>query len=272
MKLRYDLKKFLCLVLVACCVIVFGTVTASGLSYQDGTYQVSVSLSGGKMGHNDVLSPCTVTVSGGVPYATLVFKRVTAPWHAPSYEWLRTSRGTVYPVVNEGNYTNTFNQVPLPGLGSVSITTLSTAMSEPHEISYTLYFDPGAIPVVDSSGQSSQDNQTVNQKKDKTEKESTNKDKDKEKDKEKSKDKKDNKEKNEKNNSSKKKDKNSDVDKKSKTSNNKTKGEKDSKNLADTKNDVQESKTKSIVYAAVAIAALLIAGGCVFVLIKGAKK
>ena len=113
MKLRYDLKKFLCLVLVACCVIVFGTVTASGLSYQDGTYQVSVSLSGGKMGHNDVLSPCTVTVSGGVPYATLVFKRVTAPWHAPSYEWLRTSRGTVYPVVNEGNYTNTFDRVKL---------------------------------------------------------------------------------------------------------------------------------------------------------------
>ena len=157
----------------------------------------------------------------------------------------------------------------MPGLGSVPITTLSTAMSEPHEISYTLYFDPGAIPVVDSSGQSSQDNQTVNQKKDKTEKESTNKDKDKEKDKEKSKDKKD---KDEKNNSGKKKDKNSDVDKKSKTSSNKTKGEKDSKNLADTKNDVKESKTKSIVYAAVAIAALLIAGGCVFVLIKGAKK
>ena len=221
------------------------------------------------MGHNDVLSPCTVTVSGGVPYATLVFKRVTAPWHVPSYEWLRTSRGTVYPVVNEGNYTNTFNQVPLPGLGSVPITTLSTAMSEPHEISYTLYFDPGSIPVVDSSGQSSQDNQTANQRKDKTKKESTNKDKDKVKDKEKAKDKKD---KDEKTNSSKKKDKNSDVDKKSKTSSNKTKGEKDSKNLADTKNDVKESKTKSIVYAAVAIAALLIAGGCVFVLIKGAKK
>ena len=262
MKHIKDFKKLIFTVLLACCVMVWGTVTSSfAISYQDGTYQVPVSLSGGSMGHNDVVSPCTVTVSGGVPYATLVFKRVTAPWHAPNYEWLRTSMGTVYPVVNEGNYSNTFNQVPLPGLGSVPITTLSTAMSEPHEISYTLYFDAGSIPVIDNSGQPEQGNTAVNQATNKSDKKN-----DKQSDK-KDKEKKDDKDTKENTSSKNEKDK----DKKNKDGDKKSKEKNESKNIEKSDNQNKNSETKIIVYAALAISTLLIAAGCVFFLVKGAK-
>lgn len=123
--------------------------------YPNGTYSVPVSLSGGSMGHNNVASPCTVTIENGNIYADIIFKRVTPPWHAPRYEWLRTSKGTVMPVVDEANYTNTFYRVPIESLGSVPITTLSSAMSEAHEINYTLYFDPNSILNPHNSGGSS---------------------------------------------------------------------------------------------------------------------
>ena len=46
-------------------------------TYQDGTYSVPVSLSEGRMSHNAIVSPCSVTISGGQIYATIVFKRVS---------------------------------------------------------------------------------------------------------------------------------------------------------------------------------------------------
>ncbi len=134
MKFSKNLKKITFALLLTFCLAIFAPFASFAAAYQDGTYTVPVSLSGGSMGHNDIVSPCTVTVSGGVPYATLVFKRVKAPWHAPQYEWLSTSMGTVYPSVNESNYTNTFSNVPLPSLGAVSVTTLTSAMSDQHEI------------------------------------------------------------------------------------------------------------------------------------------
>ena len=156
MKVSKNLKKITFALLLTFCLAIFAPFASFAAAYQDGTYSVPVSLSGGSMGHNDIVSPCTVTVSGGVPYATLVFKRVKAPWHAPQYEWLSTSMGTVYPSVNESNYTNTFSNVPLPSLGAVSVTTLTSAMSDQHEITYSLYFDPSSVPTIGGSGSSSQ--------------------------------------------------------------------------------------------------------------------
>lgn len=120
-------------------------------SYQDGTYSVPVNLSGGRMGHNAIVSPCTVTVSGGKLYADIIFKRVKSPWHAPMYRYLSTSLGTVYPEVNESEMTNVFYQVPIQSLGNVQVSTLSDAMSEPKEIDYILYFDESAIPMAGGS-------------------------------------------------------------------------------------------------------------------------
>ena len=115
-------------------------------TYQDGTYSVPVSLSEGRMSHNAIVSPCSVTISGGQIYATIVFKRVSDDG-IPQYSYFTTTAGTVYPQ-QYGAHAQIFNSAPLPSLGSVNVTMETTAMSTPHTLNYTLYFDDSAIPTV----------------------------------------------------------------------------------------------------------------------------
>ena len=123
-------------------------------TYQDGTYSVPVSLSEGRMSHNAIVSPCSVTISGGQIYATIVFKRVSDDG-IPQYSYFTTTAGTVYPQ-QYGAHAQIFNSAPLPSLGSVNVTMETTAMSTPHTLNYTLYFDDSAIPTVSGSpGESS---------------------------------------------------------------------------------------------------------------------
>ena len=100
-------------------------------TYQDGTYSVPVSLSEGRMSHNAIVSPCSVTISGGQIYATIVFKRVSDDG-IPQYSYFTTTAGTVYPQ-QYGAHAQIFNSAPL---------------STPHTLNYTLYFDDSAIPTV----------------------------------------------------------------------------------------------------------------------------
>lgn len=124
-------------------------------SYESGTYSVPVSLSGGTMGHNEIVSPCTVHISNGSITADIVIKRVKKPWHAPSIAWVETSAGrSGGPSVDENSYTNAFYNVPLPSLGTVTLNILTDAMSEPHEIEYSLYFDDSGIPAASSENSS----------------------------------------------------------------------------------------------------------------------
>lgn len=269
MKVSKNLKKITFALLLTFCLAIFAPVASFAASYQDGTYSVPVSLSGGSMGHNDIVSPCTVTVSGGVPYATLVFKRVKAPWHAPQYEWLSTSMGTVYPSVNESNYTNTFSNVPLPSLGAVSVTTLTSAMSDQHEITYSLYFDPSSVPAIGESGSSSQSSTAANasssdnsKSKEKSDKKGS-ADKD---DKEKKDADKDSKDKDKKDKDKSKEDKDKKDSKSDKKKNNSTSKDKDS---AEKEND--ESSNKTVIYAVIAVVALIVCGGSIYYLVKGAK-
>ena len=115
-------------------------------TYQDGTYSVPVSLSEGRMSHNAIVSPCSVTISGGQIYATIVFKRVSDDG-IPQYSYFTTTAGTVYPQ-QYGAHAQIFNSAPLPSLGSVNVTMETTAMSTPHTLNYTFYFDDSAIPTV----------------------------------------------------------------------------------------------------------------------------
>ena len=85
-------------------------------TYQDGTYSVPVSLSEGRMSHNAIVSPCSVTISGGQIYATIVFKRVSDDG-IPQYSYFTTTAGTVYPQ-QYGAHAQIFNSAPLPSLGS----------------------------------------------------------------------------------------------------------------------------------------------------------
>lgn len=97
----------------------------------DGTYQVEVSLSGGS-GRASVESPAELTVKDGICTARIV-------WSSPNYDYMLTANGQrLDPVNTEGN--SAFD-VPVPFFGApVAVQADTTAMSQPHLISYTLVF------------------------------------------------------------------------------------------------------------------------------------
>lgn len=96
----------------------------------DGEYTVEVRLSGGS-GKASVTSPAKITVAEGQITAEIV-------WSSPNYEYM-TLDGTRYDRVNtEGN--STFI-IPVVLDREISVSALTTAMSEPHLIDYTLFFD-----------------------------------------------------------------------------------------------------------------------------------
>ncbi len=96
----------------------------------DGTYQIEVTLTGGS-GKTSVDSPTKITVENGECTATIV-------WSSPYYDYMIVDGTTYYPVNTEGNSVfeipvNVFNT-------ALTVIADTTAMSEPHEIEYTLYF------------------------------------------------------------------------------------------------------------------------------------
>ena len=144
-----DFKKIFRRLAVTAVLAVFimaSAIPSLAATYQDGTYSVPVSLSVGRMSHNAIVSPCSVTISGGQIYATLVFKRVSDDG-IPQYTYFTTTAGTVYPQ-QYGAHAQIFSSAPLPNLGSVDVTMETTAMANPHTLNYTLYFDDSAIPTV----------------------------------------------------------------------------------------------------------------------------
>ncbi len=126
--------------------IMVSAIPSFAATYQDGTYSVPVSLSKGRMSHNAIVSPCTVTVSGGQLYATLVFKR-TSNNGTPKYTYLSTGLGTVYPQ-QYGPHAQIFYNVPISGLGNIPVKMETSAMDNLYVIDYTIYFDESAIPIV----------------------------------------------------------------------------------------------------------------------------
>lgn len=96
----------------------------------DGSYQIDVSLTGGS-GKTSVDSPTKIIVENGECTATLV-------WSSPYYDYMIVDGKTYYPVNTEGN---SVFEIPLNEFDT-ALTAIAdtTAMSEPHEIEYTLYF------------------------------------------------------------------------------------------------------------------------------------
>lgn len=104
--------------------------TAAGLSLADGLYTAEVQFAGGS-GKASVLSPVSITVSGGEAVATIV-------WSSPYYDYMLVD-DVKYDVLATENG-STF-EIPvrafdedLPVIGD------TTAMGRPHEIEYTLNF------------------------------------------------------------------------------------------------------------------------------------
>lgn len=138
-----------CRVLFAALLLLSGAVLLSSAAwaadYADGTYTVPFSMEG--MGrHNVAWSTATVHVEGDALYVDFTVERIDPRDHAPQYDWIRTSLGTVTPVLNDENYTCSFYRVPVANLGRVDVTVQSSGMSQPYEIDYTLVIDGSSIP------------------------------------------------------------------------------------------------------------------------------
>lgn len=107
----------------------------AGVPLADGTYTVSVTLEGGT-GRATVESPAVLRCEGGGYWAVIV-------WSSPNFDYMKVD-GQRYDQINtEGNSTfeipvSAFDQ-PLPVIAD------TVAMSEPHEVEYTMTFDSASI-------------------------------------------------------------------------------------------------------------------------------
>jgi hypothetical protein len=113
--------------------------TVDSLSLADGTYTVAVTLEGGS-GKASVSSPTTLTVENGKAYALIV-------WSSPNYDYMVVD-DVKYETANQelGLQGNSAFQIPVDGFDrKLSVKADTTAMSTPHEIDYTLYFDSSSI-------------------------------------------------------------------------------------------------------------------------------
>ena len=112
---------------------VINTIESLGLA--DGEYTVDVSLEGGS-GRAKINSPARLTVSNGEAFAEIV-------WGSSNYDCMTANGEKFYPQNTEGN---SVFFIPVTGFDyKMPVSANTTAMSTPHEIEYTLYFDSATI-------------------------------------------------------------------------------------------------------------------------------
>ena len=105
------------------------------LNLEDGAYTIEVTLEGGS-GKTTVESPAKMTVTGTEAAATIIFS-------SPHYDYVIADGEKYTPVNTEGN--SAF-EIPVTAFDfKVPVTADTIAMSTPHEIDYTLYFDSATI-------------------------------------------------------------------------------------------------------------------------------
>lgn len=110
-------------------------VTAESLGLKDGAYLAEVALSGGS-GRASVESPASLRVEGGKVWARIV-------WSSSNYDYMKVE-GERYDR-EEGEETSTF-EIPVTVFDrGMAVIADTVAMSEPHEIEYTLTFDSDSI-------------------------------------------------------------------------------------------------------------------------------
>lgn len=109
--------------------------TANSLQLADGTYTIDVQLEGGS-GKASVQSPAQLRVENGAAYATII-------WSSSNYDYMKVDDVQYLPLNTDGN--STF-EIPVTAFDrKVPVLANTTAMSTPHEIEYTLYFDAATI-------------------------------------------------------------------------------------------------------------------------------
>ena len=109
--------------------------SVESLNLEDGTYTVAVTLEGGS-GRASVESPATLTVADGSVTADIL-------WSSSNYDYMKVDGVQYDPVNTDGN-----SEFRIPVLGfdyAMPVSADTTAMSTPHEIEYTLYFDSATL-------------------------------------------------------------------------------------------------------------------------------
>ena len=111
---------------------------AASDTIQDGTYEPAVFTAQGGSGKVTITCP-EVTVSGGEAKALIELS-------SPHYEWVKVN-GVQYDPENAGeeNRKSSVFRIPVVLDQEMTIVGLTTAMSQPHEIEYTIRFDPASI-------------------------------------------------------------------------------------------------------------------------------
>lgn len=100
----------------------------------DGRYEIHVSLAGGS-GRAKVASPAALAITDGRAVATVV-------WDSPYYDKMTVDGADYTPVNTEGN---AVFEIPVALDQDLPVTARTTAMSQPHDIEYTLRFDSAAM-------------------------------------------------------------------------------------------------------------------------------
>ena len=115
-------------------IMLFGSVVtvpaAADTKPEDGTYTAAVVLEGGS-GRASVDSPCEITVKDGEAMAEIC-------WSSPNYDFMIVNGEKYEPVNTEGN--SAF-EIPVVFDSEMPVSASTVAMSQPHLIDYTLFFD-----------------------------------------------------------------------------------------------------------------------------------
>ena len=109
--------------------------TAESLGLADGVYTAEVTLNGGS-GRASITSPAKITVENGTAMAEI-------EWSSSKYDSMTVGGEKYSPVNTEGN---SVFVIPVTGFDcKMPVSATTTAMSTPHDIEYTLFFDSSTL-------------------------------------------------------------------------------------------------------------------------------
>lgn len=110
-------------------------VTPASLGLEDGEYQAEITLSGGS-GRVTIDSPTKIVISEGTCIATIT-------WSSPNYDYMLVEGEKYLPINTEGN---SVFEIPVKAFDrQVPVIGDTIAMSEPHEVDYTILIDSSTI-------------------------------------------------------------------------------------------------------------------------------
>lgn len=103
---------------------------------EDGDYTAEVTLAGGS-GRASIQSPAALRCTGGQFYAVIV-------WSSPNFDYMKVD-GARYELVSAPGENSAF-EIPVAAFDTpLTVIADTVAMSEPHEVEYTLTFDSASL-------------------------------------------------------------------------------------------------------------------------------